>query len=172
MKKEKLVFAQSSNTNGLHIPAAALKLAELPGDGPLEYRVMPGTVIAYKKQMTAMELVHVANSLQELSDEFFSILCNVCGECEHCEEECPYDTADFEMDLKLPEALLKRAGIPQDAKLFAATAEGGVLICEAKQVPSLQSVPADLMDKLLACDICPGELEKHILKGEIVYGGA
>ena len=76
------------------------------------------------------------------------------------------------MDLKLPETLLKRAGIPQDAKLFAATAEGGVLICEAKQVPSLQSVPADLMDKLLACDICPGELEKHILKGEAIYGNA
>lgn len=172
MSDTNLRFTQKNVQDGLHIPPTALKLSGLHGDAPMEYRVTPDTIVAYKKRMTALELVNVANSLQELADEFFNVLCDVCGECSECKNECPYSTADFAMDIALPEELLERAGIPKDAKLAAAVTAGGIVIVPAEEVPGLQNVPGDLMDKLLSCDICPGELEKLIMSGAVVYGDA
>ncbi len=170
MKNEKIVFTLENAINGLHIPPVALKIAGLCTDKALEYRTLPGALVAFKKQMTMLELVNAANSLQTLADELFCVLCDVCGDCEHCSEECPYSTADFEMELDLPEPLLERAGIPRGAKLFATATDGGVLICPAEKMPSLQSVPGELMEQIISCDVCPGELEDHIIRGDIVYG--
>lgn len=170
MKKDKITFTSNNTTGGLHIPPAALTISGLYTDKPVEYRILPNVVAAYKKQMTALELANAVYSLQTLASELFDALCNVCGKCDKCSVECPYSTADFEMDLALPDELMARAGLESDEKLFAATVNGGILICPAKNVPSLQSVPGELMEMLLSCDACPEELEDHIVKGDIVYG--
>ncbi len=170
MKKDKITFTSSNTTGGLHIPPAALTISGLYTDKPVEYRVMPSVVAAYKKQMTALELANAAYSLQTLANELFNALCDACGECDKCGVECPYSTADFEMDLELPDELMERAGLESGEKLFAAAVNGGILICPAKDMPSLQSVPGELMEMLLSCDVCPEKLEDHIVKGDIVYG--
>lgn len=170
MKNTNVKFTVDNAAGGLRIPRAALAVAGLHPDKPMEYRALPGVMAVCKKQMTAVELANTAHSLQTLADEYLNALCDLCGKCEGCEQECPYETADFDMELELPEALLERAGIPGDAKLFATTVDGGVLICAQEQVPSLQSIPGAVMDVLLAGNACPGNLEQLIRKGDIVYG--
>lgn len=170
MKNGYTKFIADNAIDGLRIPPAALAVAGLHTDKPLEYRALPGVMAACKKQMTAVELANTAHSLQTLADEYLNALFELCGKCEGCERECPYETADFDMELELPEALLERAGIPSGAKLFATTVDGGVLICPQEKVPSLQSIPGAVMDMLLALDVCPGNLERLIRKGDIVYG--
>lgn len=170
MKNESTVFTQGNTTTGLHIPPAMLKAVGLYTNCPVEYRTLPGAVVAFKKQMTILELANAANSIRTVADELFHALCDICGDCDGCAMECPYGAADFEMDLGLPEPLLEEAGIPNGTKLTAMAGEECILICPSAKMPSLQSVPGDLIDDLIACDVCPGELEDHIIKGDIVYG--
>ena len=119
-----------------------------------------------KGQMTAMDIIHTIDSLTALRNIYLDVLADCCGTCDQC-KHC--DTIDFE-PITLPEELLRVANIPKDAKLTAIVEEGGVVhVQQADYDYDIADVPPSLIPLLESWDICLGELDALLMKGEIVY---
>lgn len=155
----------------LTIPAAALKVSRFEPE-KVELHALKDAVVVLKAQMTAMELVHVMEGLNQLSTDLAVQLARACGPCGGCGGDgCPYEDGEG-YDIELPGYLKEEAGIPQDAKLCAVVDEedGTVTIQEAGYDHDLRDVPANLLAVFQASGVCLGELEERLITEEIVYG--
>ena len=163
---------------GLQLPLSALRLAKLGDSGKAEYHVLDNTVAVLKGQMTAKELLDAAESLNKLAAELHTHLANVCGLCDSCGEGlencgngCP--AAGLEaVDLDLPEELMKKAGIPEGAKLTADADEKDhlIIVYPAGYDHDLRDVPPETLKMFHAAHVCLGNLKDLLMEGEIVYG--
>lgn len=155
----------------LAIPSAALKVSGFEPE-KVELHALEDVVVVTKGRMTAMELIHTMNALNQLSSDLAVELARVCGRCGGCGGDgCPYeDGAGY--DISLPDYLKEEAGIPRDAKLCASVDEedGSVTIMEAGYDHDLRDVPPRLLAVFQASGVCMGELEERLITEEIVYG--
>ena len=165
-------FLKEPTDKGLHIPRAALNLCGFEAGEKVELHTAENALVALKGRMTAMELLRAAQSLQQMAVELHTHLAKVCGPCDGCEGECPFETRD-EDEIGLPEYLREEAGIPADAKLCAWVddEEHTVTISEADYDHDLRDVPEEVLEMSRATGICVGELEERLIVGDTVYGG-
>lgn len=163
-------FVKNYTGANLSIPSAALKVSGFEPE-KVELHALEDVVVVTKGQMTAMELIHTMNALNQLSSDLAVELARVCGLCDGCGGDgCPYED-DNGYDISLPDYLKEEAGIPKDAKLCATVEEdGAVTISEAGYDYDLQDVPPHLLAVFQASGVCMGELEERLITEEIVYG--
>lgn len=163
-------FVKEYTGANLSIPSAALKVSHFEKE-KVELHALEDVVVVTKGQMTAMEMIHVMESLNQLSSELAVQLAMACGPCGGCGGDgCPYED-DEGYDIDLPDYLKEEAGIPKNAKLCATVeAEGAVTIMEAGYDHDLRDVPPRLLAVIQASGICLGELEERLITEEIVYG--
>lgn len=155
----------------LTIPSATLKVSHFEKEA-VELHALEDAVVILKGRMTAIELVHVMESLNQLSSDLAVELARVCGRCDGCGGDgCPFED-DGEAEITLPDYLKDEAGIPRDAKLCASVDEedGSVTIMEAGYDHDLRDVPPRLLAVFQASGVCLGELEERLITEEIVYG--
>lgn len=164
-------FVKEYAGTNLPIPAAAMKLSRFEQE-KVELHALEDVVVVLKGQMTAMELIHVMEGLNQLSAELAVQLARACGPCCGCGGDgCPYEDGEG-YDIELPGYLKEEAGIPQDAKLCAVVDEedGTVTIQAAGYDHDLRDVSPHLLTVLQASGVCLGELEERLITEEIVYG--
>ena len=87
MNSNHLSFIKENTKNGLHIPPTALIVSGIDGT-PLEYRALPGAIVAFKSQMTAMELIDTIHALNRCASALFADLADTIGYCDDCDEQC------------------------------------------------------------------------------------
>ena len=170
-------FEKHDLSNGMKIPVAAMHLSGFGAHEATEYYTLKDTVAVLKKQMTALELIRAAWSLQQLAAELCTHLAMLCFPCEGCEDccdedgRCPYDALDFAVNFEVPDELLEKAGIPEDAPLHVELLDDGeITISMNHDSPGLWDVPAPMMQGFLAAGVCPSALEDVLEAGEIIYG--
>ena len=165
-------FVKGMNSNGLAIPAAALKVGGWDDSEASELHVMPGAIVALRGEMTAMEMIHAMESLLKLHDELLVHLCRQCGFCTGCDGGCPADLDCLTDPVTLPDDIREAAGIPEDVKLGFCVDEdeGTVTIFEADYDHNLSDVPAYLLKLLTRNGVCLGELEEFLLEDVNIYG--
>lgn len=165
-------FISKVTDKSLSIPAAAVKVSGFAHGDPVELHAQDQALVLLKQQMTAAELIRAVDGLHKLTMELIVHLAKVCGPCDGCNGQCPF--GDFEYDdITLPDDLREEAGIPAGAKLCAYVdeEENTVTIAEAGYDHDLRDVPEDLLEVLESLGICMGELEEHLMVGDLVYGG-
>lgn len=163
-------FKKETTVQGGFVPRSALKLSGLAEEREVELQALPGAMVIFRKQMTAMQLFETIESLTDLVTELVEHILQNCGTCEDCEEDgCPCSTDNY---LELPDCFLQEAGIPQGAKLcaFANPESGTVTVSQAGYAHDLRDVPPALLAMLQNCGICLGELEERLMTQEVVYG--
>ena len=92
-------FEKHDLTNGMRIPAAAMRISGFDTDEAAQYFTLNNSVVVLKKRMNMPELLKAAWSLNKLSSELWGYAALSCGGCEglcgSCNGECPYDEEDF-----------------------------------------------------------------------------
>ncbi len=121
--------------------------------------------------MTAAEVLAMLDDLHALTEHLLEYLQDVCGPCDDfCEEDCPICSREL---FHLPNRLLARAGIPENARLCAVPDPENQCIYIEESAPcgfiSRQAPRAEQM--ILEAGICLRELNHHLRKGDVVYGG-
>ena len=172
-------FIKEVTPKGLLLPVTAARLAGFSAGEKVEYHALKGAMVVLKGQMSAMELLTAARSLQELAVDLHTHLAKVCGQCDGCGENaenggegCPL--MDLEADgITLPDYLLEEAGIPEGTKLCADVdeEEQTVTIFPAGYDHDLRDIPPGILEVFLAANVCLGELEERLMVGDTVYGG-
>ena len=162
-------FVKETTSKGLQIPTAAMKLSGFESSGKVELHASEDTLVVLKQRMTAMELLRAARSLQKLATDLHVHLARVCGHCDGCDGECPFEGGD---EVDLPDYLREEAGIPEKAKLCASVDEDEhtVTISEADYDHDLRDVPEEVLEMFRDAEICVGELEERLILGDVVYG--
>lgn len=164
-------LVKENQPRGVLIPSAALKICGLQDEKKLEIHVLEKALVLLPKQMTALEILHAVERLDEIGQDLCEQLVRVCGKCEECSEAlCPFAP---EMDnFKVSPELLDAAGIPEDARLWACPDldSKSIHIVEAPEV-DLRDVSPELIAKLTDEGICLGELQKRMTSQVAVYGG-
>lgn len=172
-------FIKEITPKGLLLPVTAARLAGFEANEKAEYHALKGAMVVLKGQMSAMELLTAARSLQELAVDLHTHLAKVCGQCDGCGKDaenggegCPlmYLEAD---GITLPDYLLEEAGIPEGTKLCADVdeEEQTVTIFPAGYDHDLRDIPPGILEVFLAANVCLGELEERLMVGDTVYGG-
>jgi len=166
-------FLRETNSKGLRILPAELKLAGFPQDEKAEVHVMDNAIVVLKRKMTAMELIDTARQLHELATDLYINLLRACGHCEDCENACTFDEDFFEDEIVLPDYLREEAGIPEDAKLCAVVDDenGTVTIMQSEHKNDLRDLPPELLDLFIDAGLCLGKLEELLVTGEVAYEG-
>ena len=169
---EALSFIKENTKHGLHIPTAALAVSGI-NNQPLEYRALPGAIVAFKSRMTAMDLVNTVEALNNCAVELLDVLMRLTGRCDGCDEDCVFDEDDNFGYVYVPDYLREQAGIPAGAKVTAMPDEdtGTVTVMQADYAHDLTDVPPALMDVLRDMGVCLETLECLLMDEEIVYGG-
>ncbi len=146
-----------------------MKLSGFEPECKVELHVSKDALVVLKQRMTAVELLRAAKSLQKLATDLHVHLARVCGPCNGCDGECPFEGGD---EVDLPDYLREEAGIPKNAKLWASADEEThtVTICEADYDHDLRDVPAEVLEMFRESGICVGELEERLILGDTVYG--
>ena len=167
-------FIKEVTPKGLLLPVTAARLAGFEANEKAEYHTLKGAMVVLKGQMSAMELLTAARSLQELAVDLHTHLAKVCGQCDGCGENsenggegCPL--MDLEADgITLPDYLLEEA-----TKLCADVdeEEQTVTIFPAGYDHDLRDIPPGILEVFLAANVCLGELEERLMVGDTVYGG-
>lgn len=146
-----------------------MKLSGFESGGKVELQASEDALVVLKPRMTAMELLRAARSLQKLAEDLHVHLSRVCGPCDGCDGECPFEGGD---EVDLPDYLREEAGIPEKAKLCASVdeEEHTVTISKADYDHDLRDVPEEVLELFRASGICVGELEERLILGDVVYG--
>lgn len=146
-----------------------MKLSGFEPECKVELHVSKDALVVLKQRMTAVELLRAAKSLQKLATDLHVHLARVCGPCNGCDGECPFEGGD---EVDLPDYLREEADIPKNAKLWASADEEThtVTICEADYDHDLRDVPAEVLEMFRESGICVGELEERLILGDTVYG--
>lgn len=172
-----LKFTNWTNDEGFRIHSAALKLAGIGARERLDYHVADDVVVTLKHQMTALEMIHAIDALNELASKLLTELADCCGSCDECvgEDEpddfCPCGRT-FEEWFTISPELREAAGIPKDAKVMAEADKEArqLILSEADYAADLSDVPQRVLDVLDDNDVRLCVLERHLMKGDIIHG--
>ena len=159
-----------TETRNIQIPAELAESLGIP-DAPLEIHPLSAGPLIMKGEMTAAEVLAMLDDLHALMERLLECLQETCGPCmEYCMEDCPLRCREL---FRLPNRLLVRAGIPENARLCAVPDPENQCIYIEESAPC-GCVPGQAVHTegiLLDAGICLRELNRHVRKGDIVYGG-
>ena len=159
-----------TETRNIQIPAELAESLGIP-DAPLEIHPLSAGPLIMKGEMTAAEVLEMLDDLHALTEHLLECLQEAGGPCDDfCGEDCPICSREL---FHLPNRLLARAGIPESARLCAVPDPENQCIYIEESVPcgffSGQAPRAEQM--ILEAGICLRELNHHLRKGDVVYGG-
>ena len=89
-----LKLDKTLSPSGLCIPDIVFRVSGFGFNEETEVCPIQDAVVVLKRNMTALELVSVFQSLCALSTELAGALIKTCGLCEDCEEGCPKNAPD------------------------------------------------------------------------------
>ena len=159
-----------TETRNIQIPAELAESLGIP-DAPLEIHPLSAGPLIMKGEMTAEEVLAMLDDLHALTEHLLECLQEICGPCmEYCMEDCPLRCREL---FRLPNRLLARAGIPENARLCAVPDPENQCIYIEESAPCgcVPGQAAHTEGMLLEAGICLRELNRHVRKGDIVYGG-
>ena len=161
---------KKTETRNIHIPAELAESLGIP-DAPLEIHPLSAGPLIMKGEMTAAQVLAMLDDLHALTEHLLECLQEICGPCmEYCMEDCPLRCREL---FRLPNRLLARAGIPENARLCAVPDPENQCIYIEESAPCgcVPGQAAHTEGMLLEAGICLRELNRHVRKGDIVYGG-
>lgn len=137
--------------------------------GKLEATIIKNGLVLMKSKMTAVEVVETLEGLGNVLEELYLILAEAAGICKDC--NCREETEDA-VSIKLPDFILKEAGISKDAKLCACTIDGcgEVTVMEAEYKHDLSDVPQNILEILKEMGICMSGINECLMTEKIIYG--
>lgn len=140
---------------------------------PVDIHTLTDAVVILKNEMTAMELIHAVNQMQELSVELLAALAENCESCEDCggtqDNACPYLVNHVAPEI--PTDVLQEAGIPAEAKLcaWAGPEPGVVSVAQAGYRHDISDVPEWVMSVLALYGVCFEDLAELIMSEDPVH---
>ena len=159
----------------VHIFAVDFEAANLNEWERLELHLLDQAAVVIPMEMTIMEVIRTAESLQGLASDLLAAIGATCEKCDGCNVEllCNLMKGEIRPEVSIPPEVLEEAGADPDCKLACEVdPESGVIhVVEADYRYDLTDVPPTLLDTFRECGICLNDLEEK-LKGEVVVYGA
>lgn len=159
----------------IHISAIDIEAANLNEWERLELHLLDQAAVVIPGEMTVMEVVRTAESLQGLASDLLSAIGEACEKCDSCNVEllCNPMKGEICPEVSIPLEVLAEAGVDPECKLcYKVDPENGTIhVVEADYQYDLIDVPPNLLDTFRECGICLNDLEAK-LKGEVVVYGA
>jgi len=156
------------------ISAADLECANLNEWERLELHLLNQAAVVIPGQMTVMELIQTAETLQKLAAELLAALGAACEKCDACNVELLCDPMKGKIcpEVSVPVAVLAQSNLDPDCKLaYDVDPEtGAVSIVEADHRFDLTDIPVNLLDTFRESGICLDDLEEKLKAEKIVYG--
>ena len=158
----------------VHISDVDLEAANLNEWLRLELHLLDQAAVVIPGEMTVMEVVRTAESLQGLASDLLAAIGEACEKCDGCNVEllCNLMKGEIRPEVSIPPDVLAEAGADPDCKLSCEVdpENGAIHVVEADYRYDLTDVPPTLLDTFRECGICLNDLEAK-LKGEVVVYG-
>lgn len=163
-------------TDEVYISAPDLELANLNEWESLELHLLNQAAVVIPGQMTVMELIQTAETLQGLAAALLAALGTACELCDGCQSDllCDLMKGEIHPEVSVPEYVLEEADLDPDYKLiFAVSPENGkIQITEADHRFDLTDLSLDFVDALRESKVCLADLEEKLMREEVIYGVA
>ena len=171
MEKEIPRFIHINQGHGIQIPQAELFLSGLADRPTLEMHTTTNAAVLVKRQMTATELVRVADSLYRLADQLLLKLVDVCICGDERDEFCAPPETETALTLGLPQELMAEAEIGMREPLNTQVmAEDGMIIISRAEPSALDKIPQYMMEILEGLKFSWLVLEELLAGDDLVYG--
>ena len=152
--------------NEIHISAADLEAANLNEWERLELHLLDQAAVVIPGEMTVMEVIRTAESLQGLASDLLAVIGEACEKCDGCNVElfCNLMKGEIRPEVSIPPEVLLEAGADPDCKLACEVdPESGVIhVVEADYQYDLTDVPPTLLDTFRECGVCLNDLEAKL----------
>lgn len=158
----------------IHISAVDIEAANLNEWERLELHLLDQAAVVIPGEMTVMEVIRTAESLQGLASDLLAAIGEACEKCDGCNVEllCNLMKGEIRPEVSIPPEVLEEAGVDPDCKLaYEVDPENGAIhIVEADYRYDLTDVPPTLLDTFRECGICLHKLETKLREEAVVYG--
>ena len=149
------------------IPRAAQKISGLNEEIALEVNTLGCSIVINKAEMTAMEMIHLIDSLSIFATDMILKLREICGVCDSCGCCALIDIHDE--NIHLPDYVLEEAGLPPYCKLTANVDDAGTItVSQAGYDFDLSDVPPELLEVFQKTGICSRELDELLMADGVV----
>ena len=160
--------------NEVFISAANLEAANLNEWERLELHLLDQAAVVIPGEMTVMEVIRTAESLQGLASDLLAAMGKSCEKCDGCNVEllCNLMKGEIRPEVSIPPEILAEAGADPDCKLTCEVdpESGAIHVVEADYRYDLTDVPPTLLDIFRECGICLNDLEAKLKEEAVVYG--
>ena len=158
----------------IHISAADIEVANLNEQERLELHLLDQAAVVIPGEMTVMEVVRTAESLQWLASDILAAIGNACEKCDGCNVEllCNLMKGEIRPEISIPPEVLAEARTDSDCKLTCEVdpESGTIHVVEADYRYDLTDVSPTLLDTFRECGICLDDLETKLKEEAVVYG--
>ncbi|MBD5153527.1 MAG: hypothetical protein HDT15_00210 [Oscillibacter sp.] len=156
------------------ISATDIEAANLNEWQRLELHLLDQAAVVIPGEMTVMEVVRTAESLQGLASDLLATIGEACEKCDSCNVEllCNLMKGEIRREVSIPLEVLEEAGADSDCKLACEVdpESGTIHVVEADYRYDLTDVPPSLLDTFRECGICLNDLETKLKEEAVVYG--
>lgn len=168
---KKFVMNESSE---VHISAIDVEAANLNEWERLELHLLDQAAVVIPGEMTVMEVIRTAESLQGLASDLLAAIGEACEKCDGCNVEllCNLMKGEVRPEVSIPPEVLEEAGADSDCKLACEvdSENGAIRVVEADYRYDLTDVSPTLLDTFRECGICLDDLETKLKEETVVYG--
>ena len=158
----------------VHISAVDLEAANLNEWERLELHLLDQTAVVIPMEMTIMEVIRTAESLQGLASDLLAAIGAACEKCDGCNVEllCNLMKGEVRPEVSIPPEVLEEAGADPDCKLACEVdpESGAIHVVEADYRYDLTDVPPTLLETFRDCGMCLNDLEEKLKEEVVVYG--
>lgn len=158
----------------IYISAADIEVANLNEWERLELHLLDQAAVVIPGEMTVMEVVRTAESLQGLASDILAAIGNACGKCDGCNVEilCDLMKGEIHPEVSILPEVLAEVGTDLDCKLACEVdpESGTIHVVESDYRYDLTDVSSTLLDTFRECGICLDDLEMKLKEEAVVYG--
>ena len=157
----------------IHISAVDIEAANLNEWQSLELHLLDQAAVVIPGEMTVMEVVQTAESLQGLASDILAAIGNACKKCDGCNVEllCDLMTGEIRPEVSIPHEVLAEAGTDPDSKLACEVdpESGTIHVVEADYRYDLTDISSTLLDIFRKRGVCLNDLEIKLKEESVVY---
>ena len=138
----------------IYISAVDIEAANLNGWQLLELHLLDQAAVVIPGEMTVMEVIRTAESLQGLASDLLALM-----------------TGEIRPEVSIPPEVLAEAGTDPDSKLACEVdpESGTIHVVEADYRYDLTDISSTLLDTFRECGICLNDLEMKLKEEAVVY---
>lgn len=163
-----------NNPSEIHISGADIEVANLNEWQWLELHLLDQAAVVIPGEMTVMEVVRTAESLQGLASDLLAAIGNACGKCDGCNVEilCDLMKGEIRPEVSIPPEVLEEAGTDSDCKMACEVdpESGTIHVVETDYRYDLTDISPTLLNTFRECGICLDDLETKLKEEAVVYG--